>query len=341
MSDFVVDILQLRENPYQNGVRLGKYIKVKPILQTFKRMTKPEIDCTNMKSIYRQLAPHLIEELQGVADGLGIPYPKAYAMFSGYDVPKTDAMGCTAMATNDFYVRNYDFTPEIYDSVFTLNQSSSTLATAGYNLQLIGRHDGVNEHGLVAGLHFVSQEDYQEGISAWLSLRMLLDSCSTVDEAVTMLKEIPHAACYNFSLADAGGYKVVVEASPKVVKVREDREFLSCVNHFQMLEMQQYNRENIDRSMKRNALLKEYQDNLLDQDEWFNLFRDKDSPLFFQEYNNLFGTLHTFSYSYEDTRILTTIAQSETILDFHFHDWVKGQNINQDRMVGTIENSQN
>jgi predicted choloylglycine hydrolase len=338
MSDFIVDILQHRGTPYQNGLRLGQFMKDKPIIQSFKMMTKTEIDCTNMKSIYHQFAPHLIEELQGVAEGVEIPYARACAMFSGYDVPRAPAMGCTAVSIDDFYVRNYDFTPEIYDGVFTLNQSKSSLATAGYNLQLIGRHDGVNEHGLVGGLHFVSQEGYQEGVSAWLSLRMLLDSCSSVDEAISMLKELPHAACYNFSLADADGNKVVVEASPNVVKVREERDFIACVNHFQVMEMLQYNRENIEGSMKRDKFLEGYNTKLHGQEEWFNLFKEKNSPLFFQEYNNMFGTLHTFSYSFLDSRILTTIAQSGTEIDFSFHDWVKGKNIAQHRMIGKIEN---
>ncbi|MGV2788446.1 peptidase C45, partial [Clostridium perfringens] len=128
-----------------------------------------------LKSIYNEFAPQLLSELEGLAEGLEMPFPKAAALLGGYDVPKIAAMGCSAMITPSYYVRNYDFTPAFYDGYFTAAQPDQGLAPVGYNLQAIGRHDGVNEKGLAAGLHFVSFDGYRTGLSPWVGVRMILE----------------------------------------------------------------------------------------------------------------------------------------------------------------------
>src|SRR5699024_10515564 len=122
MSDFTVNIFQQRGSSYQNGLRLGREVNGTRIPQTFEMITRPEIDTDNLKAIYRSFAPHLLDELEGLADGMEIPWSRAAALFSGYDVPRPIALGCSAMLTDAYYVRNYDFSPELYDSYFSLIQ---------------------------------------------------------------------------------------------------------------------------------------------------------------------------------------------------------------------------
>ncbi|MDQ0154702.1 C45 family autoproteolytic acyltransferase/hydolase [Robertmurraya andreesenii] len=337
MSEFFVNIFQIRDTSFNIGLKLGKYLQNKPLLKVLDSITRPEIDYENMKTIYSALAPHLIEELDGLANGLEISSKKSASLLSGYDVPMTEAMGCSAIITKDYYVRNYDFSPALYDGIFSLVQSEEAFATAGYNLQVLGRHDGINEKGLVAGLHFVSNNSYSKGISPWTAIRMVLDMCSSVDEAIQMLKEIPHAACYNFSLGDKNDNMAVVEASPEKVMVRLGQSSLSCVNHFQDEMLQNKNRVSIDGSVKRNRYLQEISNKNLTHEEMFDEFKDKNSPLFFTDYENLFGTLHTLSYSYQNSRIITTIAQSEHVLDFNFQDWVDGENVEEQMLRGIID----
>ncbi|MFC4408849.1 C45 family autoproteolytic acyltransferase/hydrolase [Chungangia koreensis] len=337
MSLLTVNILQIRDSSFMIGAQSGKWIQTKPILNTFELITKPEIDVSEMQSIFASLAPHLLDELDGLAQSLGITSDKAAALFSGYDVPKTEAMGCTAFITPDYYVRNYDFSPSLYDGVFSLIQPEKAFATAGYNLQVLGRHDGVNDKGLVCGLHFVSNDDYRTGISAWTAVRIVLDTCASVEDAIRVLTKIPHAACYNFSLADREGNLAVVEATPEGVKVRAGEKSLTCVNHFQDSDLQNKNRPHIEGSIQRNNFLNDlvYED--LNQHELFTTFADLDSPLFFTDYDELFGTLHTFSYSFKDSKILTALAQSTNVLEINFEDWVKGMNIPERLVTGIIE----
>lgn len=339
MSNFTVDVLQMRDNNFNFGLTMGKYIKNRSLLKTFESITKPEIDCKNMEAVFSSFASHLLDELEGLSQGLEIPFNQAAALFSGYDMPKVGALGCSAIMTEDYYVRNYDFSPDLYDGVFSLIQPDVSLATVGYNLQLIGRHEGVNQKGLVAGLHFVSNHGYTKGVSAWTAVRMVLDSCSTTEEAVDMLKEIPHAACYNFSLGDKQGNHAVVEASPDNVVVRRESSVLSCVNHFQEEKLQNKNRPSIEQSVNRHYHLVDLADQNKTHFEMFHHFKDIHSPLFFTDYDDLFGTLHTFSYSYNDSRILTAIAQSEQVLDINFQDWVNGKDVEESILTGVVEGS--
>ena len=336
MSETYVNVLQIRDSSFEIGRKTGMKIQHLPIVKTFEAITKPEIDYDNMKSIYSSFAPHLLEELDGLAHSLKLSPNKAAAMLSGYDVPRTEAMGCSALLTKNYYVRNYDFSPSLYDGIFSLVQPEKSLASAGYNLQILGRHDGVNEQGLVLGLHFVSHDGYTEGLSPWTAIRMVLDSCSSVEDAVSMLKEIPHSACYNFSIGDSRGNAAVVEASPDKIVVRRDGA-LACVNHFQEDDLKSKNRNSINGSLDRNNYLLSLRDNHLSQLEAFNHFKSKESPLFFTDYDNLFGTLHTFSYSYQNTKILTSIAQSSQTLEIDFNEWVNGTNINVQKLKGMIE----
>lgn len=166
---------------------------------------------------------------------------------------------------------------------------------------------------------------------------MVLDTCSSLDEAVSLLKEIPHAACYNFSIGDREGNIAVVEASPEQVAVRNDGASLTCVNHFQTKLLKSKNRTNIEGSIKRNDYLNLFKGGYLFQHELFNMFKCKNSPVYFTDYENQFGTLHTFSYPYQNSRILTSIAQSNQVLDMDLQKWVDGEDINVQVLKGYIE----
>lgn len=335
MPEYTVHILQLREDNYHNGLRLGRRLRNQPILKAFEAVTKPEIDTEQMKSIYNEFAPQLLSELEGLAEGLEMSFSKAAALLGGYDVPRIAAMGCSAMITGSYYVRNYDFTPAFYDGYFTAAQADQGLATAGYNLQAIGRHDGVNEKGLAAGLHFVSFDGHETGLSSWVGVRMVLESCGTVEEASYMLRHIPHAACYNYSIGDARGNMAVVEASPGQVITRAGGEAaIACVNHYEALTGK--NRPSIEHSLRRKRYIDSLDAEQLTQTEAFGLFKDRKSPIFFTDYDDLFGTLHTFSYSFEEGRVMTSLAQGD-MLDFSFRDWVEGKDLQEAILTGHID----
>ena len=80
--------------------------------------------------------------------------------------------------------------------------------------------DGVNEMGLSAGILFIAsaptnQQTDKVDITTTTAVRMILDRCATVDEAVEMLSQYDmHSsanACFHIHIADAQGGSVVVE----------------------------------------------------------------------------------------------------------------------------------
>ena len=76
---------------------------------------------------------------------------------------------------------------------------------------MTGRLDGMNQHGLTIGLHLVKVRP-RFPLTSTLLVRRVLDSCATTAEAIDLLRRLPHAMKYNYSLLDAGGVAAVVEA---------------------------------------------------------------------------------------------------------------------------------
>lgn len=80
--------------------------------------------------------------------------------------------------------------------------------------------DGMNEVGLAVGVLLIDtdptdQQTDKVDITTTTAIRMMLDSCATVDEAVALLEQYDmHSSansCYHFQIADASGVSVVVE----------------------------------------------------------------------------------------------------------------------------------
>lgn len=91
--------------------------------------------------------------------------------------------------------------------------------------------DGVNEKGLTAGMLFIAapstnQDTGKVDITTTSAVRMILDRCATVGEAVELLSKYDmHASaggCFHFHIADARGGSVVVEYVNNEMKVVEE-----------------------------------------------------------------------------------------------------------------------
>lgn len=70
-----------------------------------------------------------------------------------------------------------------------------------------------------------------------LAARTVLETCETVEEAVTFLEGVPHARNTNFLLADATGTIAVVEASPDGVMTTVNDGVGAATNHFRSQAM--------------------------------------------------------------------------------------------------------
>ncbi len=113
---------------------------------------------------------------------------------------------------------------------------------------------------------------------------------------------------------------------------------LFCTNHFQREEMSQLNREHLEGTQGRLSYLT--QSNLENKNvrQAFYTFRDASTPLYNEAYNEFFGTLHTFTYIFEEHKILTAIPNGE-VLEIDFKKWLKGTNLLENELTGYLNYS--
>lgn len=285
---------------------------------------------------FRAYAPALWEEIGGIAEGLSISMGQAVAFF-GNDGLRMPTGGCSAVMSGGVYGRNYDFWPRGYEARFALVQAHGSYASIGGTHQLTGRLDGMNEHGLTIGLHLVRARPRSPGLTSTLLVRRVLDSCATTAEAIALLRRLPHAMQYNYSLLDAGGVAAVVEAGAGAVAVRAG-DWLACTNHFQSMQLKGLNRR-VAHSIDRLPPLEGWAARVLSAEQTFKALNFPASPAF-HNYGNA-QTLHTIVAEPAKRRLLIGIggdaaALEEDMLDVDFKLWVCGEDMPITQLKGQL-----
>lgn len=278
------------------------------------------------------------EEIGGIAEGLGISMEHAVLHF-GNNGLRPPIGACSAAITPSVYGRNYDYRPRYYGARFALVQASGSYASVGSSEILTGRLDGMNEHGLTVGLHLVRQSPRAPGFSCVVSVRMVLDQCKTTPEAVALLRRLPHAMQYNYSILDKDGAGAVVEAVPGTVAVRTG-EALACTNHFQSRLLRPFNRR-AAHSQQRLPPLENWAARGLGAEAMFTALNNSRSPAFHHGYLRGAGTLHTIVAEPAKRRLLIGIggdaaALEEDMLDLDFGDWLAGKNLPIGHLEGQL-----
>lgn len=332
MERFCVGVKQFRGTPYEIGREQAEHL-TSINWERFSELTGEDFLMDDMVKDYQEHAPHLLAELKGLAGGLGKSLEEVSSRFSGHQIKGLPAMGCSSMVTEDFAVRNYDFSPIFYDHQLVLSQPRGYYASVGSSLHLIGRHEGVNEKGLFIALHFVSQAKTSVGLSGSAIVRIVLDMCSTTDEAVAKLKTLPHSWGYNYSVGDEKGHHVVVEASPEEVAVRKGEKQSSCTNHFVLESHQWFNRPHAFGSKNRHQAITEWEGTF---EETFHWFSDQASVLFSTQYKEFFGTLHTFGYDFHNKLVKTVLPEGRA-LTVDWQKWIDGENLEMRKLVGSLD----
>lgn len=141
--------------------------------------------------------------------------PTAARMLTLYDPPRF-LPGCAQVAIpgpDPVLVRNYDYHPDlcervIYSSCFTGRR------VIGTGDCLWGLLDGMNQDGLVASLTFAGEAGSGTGFGIPLVIRYVLETASTVAQAVAVLRRIPVHMAYNVTLLDRSGERCTVLVRP-------------------------------------------------------------------------------------------------------------------------------
>lgn len=344
VTPFRVSVAQCRGTPYEAGRAQGRLFAMTPkgkALLRGKTTRFPSwFDMRAEQRMFARFAPALWEELAGLADELGTTMERVVLRF-GNDGMRPPIGGCSAAMSADVYGRNYDYRPRYYGAQFTLLQARGSHASIGSTHQLTGRLDGMNEHGLMIGLHQVSKSPRFSGLSADLIVRMILDQCATTAEAVAKLERLPHAMKYNYSLLDANGVASVVEAGAGAVAVRAGA-WLACTNHFQSPLLRPLNhRRRAAHSQHRLPPLEAWASGGLSAEQMFMALNRSRSPAFFHGYLRGGGTLHTIVGEPARRRLLIGIggdaaALDEDMLDVDFDRWLAGEDLPVSHLQGQL-----
>lgn len=339
MNKVYSDLIQFRGTHYDFGLMQGESLKNSLILPNRKKQWGPRphhfiIDESVFKHVIKRFAPGIWDELHGLADALKWPIQDAIREFGGYYL-EYGRSGCSIFTENSYMVRNYDNHPHSYEGRYLLFQPTDQgYATMGPSMQITGRTDGLNEKGLAMGYNFINRKKSNDGFMCNMIGRIILEVCATVDEAVSLLKELPHRHSFSYVLLDTRGKSLVVEASPREVVTREAN---FCTNHFETLIEE--NRYRMDESLQREKAMKNQSNTVSNSYDAFRMMNDSDKGIFSSNYGAWAGTLHTASYHPNELKAGFALGGDKKPLLIDFGKWLDGEDFNITRIRGSIPSS--
>ena len=292
------DVIQFRGNHYDFGYRQGELLKDSLILANREKLwNKPStkynytIDEKEVKKMILSFAPGIWDELIGLSESLKMRMNDTILQFGGYYL-EYGKSGCSIFTGTEFLMRNYDHDPLSYEGRYVLyHPTDRGYATIGPSMQITGRTDGMNEKGLAMGYNLINRVRSDTGFICNMIGRIVLETCANVEEAVSLLKEIPHRRSFSYVLLDQTGKSIVVEASPREVITHQSN---ICTNHFEILTHE--NRHRIEDSHQRYQAIERQEGHFLSANTAFQLMNSTDKGVFSKKYGAWAGTLHTAGY---------------------------------------------
>ncbi|WP_226035179.1 C45 family autoproteolytic acyltransferase/hydolase [Aquibacillus saliphilus] len=338
MKKVFTDIIQFKGNHYDFGYMQGELLRDSPILPNrnkqwaSKRKHHFMIDEQEAIDILTKFIPSILNEIRGLADALNWKMEDALREFGGY-YKEYDRSGCSILSNSEFLIRNYDSHPGGYEGRYLIYQPTDTgYATIGPSMQITGRIDGMNEKGLAMGYNFINRLGSEDGFVCNMIGRIILETCATVEEAIAVLKEIPHRTSFTYAILDSRGETFVVEASPRSVVARKST---ISTNHFEILTEE--NRYRMDDSIRRQQTIEGKKQNDFDVYQAFRLLNDTDQDVFSNKYGAFSGTLHTAAYIPKERKAWFAIGGDRMPVIFDFNRHLKGEKTTYKRVKGQID----
>lgn len=217
--------------------------------------------------------------------------------------------GCSQMACHRddvFLIRNYDYNPELFEgNMLCTNWLKPVIGMSDCTWGLL---DGMNADGLAASLAFGGRKVSGNGFGIPLVIRYLLETASTVQEALEKLKRIPIHMVYNVTLADASGDYATVYVSP-------DREMVItkdpiATNHQERVEWPEY--AVLTATVERRQIMERMYSNLFENEQYIT-GKFQEPPLFNYNYEKNFGTLYTVNYRVTQKQVRIHWPENRTI----------------------------
>jgi isopenicillin-N N-acyltransferase-like protein len=178
--------------------------------------------------------PGLYEELEGIAAGAGQDVLELAAVNARTELL---AAGCSVVANADgSLAQTWDWHPDLAAATvtWTVHQPGGRWFTTATEAGMLGKI-GCTSSGLACGLNFLasSEDGGVEGVPVHVLLRLVLERCDRVEQALALLRGARTSASACITLA-GGGAAVAAELSPGgVALVHPDPDgWLVHTNHF-------------------------------------------------------------------------------------------------------------
>lgn len=271
--------VNLTGSSYEIGRQQGEVIRTIPGWAGF--MSSTPMDWSDkylneLKPLYSEFCPGMLDEIQGLADAMQIkPEQVVYHSTTYLIPPRCSHFVVLPRLTENGHTlvgRSYEFGPDSDDKRLCLTQVQGKFRHIGNSSIMLGRLDGMNEHGLTvtmsAGGIPVSnlpglRPPEEKGLQFWAAIRSVLENCQDVPEGLDLIKRFPFCGNPILILADAQGNaaKVEIFGSHQVVErigPTTNRGYLCAANHFIQPAMEQFQPAPKKNSLKRVELIENH-----------------------------------------------------------------------------------
>lgn len=337
MKHYESDVIQFTGSHYDFGYQQGELLKKSPLLynRDHQWVTQRKyhfiVDEEEAVSLFTKFFPQMLNELQGLSDALGWTMTDAFREFGGL-YAEYERSGCSILTGSDFMIRNYDANPAYYEGRYMIYKpTDGGYASIGPSMQVTGRTDGMNEKGLAMGYNFINRRGLADGFLCNMIGRMVLETCANVEEAIALLKAIPHRISFSYVLTDSSGKSYVVEATPEKVVARQST---MSTNHFEVLV--ENNRYRMEDSIRRQEILAEGEKELANPFAAYQLLNDEKHDVFAHKYDASAGTIHTAAYLPKERKALFAIGSNRMPVVFDLNRFIAGERINVTKVKGAL-----
>ncbi|MET2717000.1 C45 family peptidase [Streptomyces harbinensis] len=150
------------------------------------------------RRLFETHLPELVPALERLRAGLAdIPHTGTLLTLAAV---RPFFAGCTQIGAGGELLRNYDFDPdEVEGSIVRSHLLRPVIGTQEGGWGLL---DGMNDAGLAISLTFGGRKVHGPGFAVVIVIRYLLETCTTVDEALARLRTLPITVPQNLTLVD-------------------------------------------------------------------------------------------------------------------------------------------
>lgn len=171
-------------------------------------------DAARMRTLVEARFPEYWQELQGLAQGLALPFDDVFLWNCRGDLWALAPDGCTTVQIpGDLPViaHNEDGDPGLHGHCAMVKvkpESSLSFTAFVYPASLPGHTFAVTQAGLVQTVNNIRSRDAESGLPRMLLGRAVLD-CASIDQAILLLESAERAGSFHMTLAQCGDARIV------------------------------------------------------------------------------------------------------------------------------------